>query len=478
MANNNSAYEIVRAAYEQVVGADAVDTIDTQGIVDAGVASSLFETHRDQFTKALIEQCAKTFFTDEKYTASTDPFFVDERRFANILQIVSAEAPEVQESHAWKSFVSGTSTAGSYTLFLPILESRVYSSTVSWELPIAITDEQWDDSVRDGAGLDQLVDYIILVIQNAVEMHRENMTGLNRNNFMAEKILYANSDGAEGIHVVNLMAAYNAQRGKSITTVAEFLASPDALRFAEKQIELYAEYLRKPSKLFNTSGALKFVPKNRLVLQMNTAFLKSYEENALSVTFNDRFVDFVNVGNYDSIPVWQGFGVTEGNIKAADFSEVSKIDIETANGTVTQSGIVGFLCDKWAILHTIRKQRTAVTRFDPEAITQYYYQNRDAYCNNLGLPAVVFVLDPDGVNYVSLSKYSTTIAAGDDETITATTNPAGATVTWVSSDTSVATVNAGEITGVAAGDCYITASINVNGDVYYNKILVTVTAAS
>ena len=88
------------------------------------------------------------------------------------------------------------------------------------------------------------------------------------------------------------------------------------------------------------------------------------------------------------------------------------------------------------------------------------------------------MLDPDGVNYVSLSKYSTTIEEEDTETITATTNPEGATVTWVSSDTSVATVNAGVITGVAAGECYITASINVNGDVYYNKILVTVTEAS
>ena len=92
--------------------------------------------------------------------------------------------------------------------------------------------------------------------------------------------------------------------------------------------------------------------------------------------------------------MWQGFGVSEDSVKAADFSEVSKISIETANGTVEKSGIVGFLCDAWAIMHTIRKQRVAVSRFDPEAVTQYYFQNRDAYCNNLGLPAVVFTIEP------------------------------------------------------------------------------------
>ena len=394
MANNNTAYEIVRAAYSQIVGDAAVDTIDTQGIIDAGVASNLFQTQREPFTKALIEQCAKTMFTDERYTPANDPFFMDERRFANVLQIVSAEAPAVQESHAWRSFVSGSSTAGQYTLFLPVLEARLYQQTVSWELPIAITDEQWDDAVRDGAGMDQLVDYIMLVINNAVDMHREDMNGLNRNNFIAEKIQYAASDSATGIHVVNLLEEYNRQRGGSITTVADFMADAEALRFAEKTIELYADYLKKPSSLFNTAGAVKFVPKKRLVLQMNTAFLKAYEENALSVTFNDRYIDFVNAGNYDSVPMWQGFGVTEDSVKAADFSEVSKISIETANGTVEKSGIVGFLCDAWAIMHTIRKQRVAVTRFDPEAVTQYYYQNRDAYCNNLGLPAVVFTIEP------------------------------------------------------------------------------------
>ena len=394
MANNNEAYEIVRSAYSQIVGESAVDTIDTQGIIDAGVASNLFETQREPFTKALIEQCAKTMFTDERYTPANDPFFMDERRFANVLQIVSAEAPAVQESHAWRSFVSGTSTAGQYTLFLPVLDARLYHQTVSWELPIAITDEQWDDAVRDGAGMEQLVDYIMLVINNAVDMHREDMNGLNRNNFIAEKIQYAASEGATGIHVVNLLEEYNRQRGGSISTVADFMADAEALRFAEKTIELYADYLKKPSTLFNTAGAVKFVPRKRLVLQMNTAFLKAYEENALSVTFNDRYIDFVNAGNYDSVPMWQGFGVTEDSVKAADFSEVSKIAIETANGTVEKSGIVGFLCDAWAIMHTIRKQRVAVTRFDPEAVTQYYYQNRDAYCNNLGLPAVVFTIEP------------------------------------------------------------------------------------
>lgn len=63
---------------------------------------------------------------------------------------------------------------------------------------------------------------------------------------------------------------------------------------------------------------------------------------------------------------------------------------------------------------------------------------------------------------VSLNKTEAeiTVAAGDDHTValTATTTPAGQTVTWASSDTSVATVANGTVTAVAVGSCVVTAT--------------------
>lgn len=47
--------------------------------------------------------------------------------------------------------------------------------------------------------------------------------------------------------------------------------------------------------------------------------------------------------------------------------------------------------------------------------------------------------------------------------MTATTVPAGQTVTWSSGSDSVATVSNGTVTGVAAGNTIITASITKDG---------------
>lgn len=79
---------------------------------------------------------------------------------------------------------------------------------------------------------------------------------------------------------------------------------------------------------------------------------------------------------------------------------------------------------------------------------------------------------------VALDKSTATVAAGSTVSLTATTIPAGETVTWSSDNTSAATVSSGTVTGVAAGSATITASITVGGKTVTDKCVVTVTAAS
>lgn len=79
--------------------------------------------------------------------------------------------------------------------------------------------------------------------------------------------------------------------------------------------------------------------------------------------------------------------------------------------------------------------------------------------------------------FVGLNKNTATVAAGSTVALTATTIPAGETVTWSSDDTSKATVSNGTVTGVAAGSATITASITVGGVTKTDKCVVTVTAA-
>lgn len=80
---------------------------------------------------------------------------------------------------------------------------------------------------------------------------------------------------------------------------------------------------------------------------------------------------------------------------------------------------------------------------------------------------------------ITLSPDVLTIEDGDDANITAVVVPAGAVVTYTSSNTSVATVtSAGVVTGEGEGNCTITGTITVDGVSYADTMTVVVTAAT
>lgn len=76
---------------------------------------------------------------------------------------------------------------------------------------------------------------------------------------------------------------------------------------------------------------------------------------------------------------------------------------------------------------------------------------------------------------ITFDKTVAEVAAESTVSITATTTPAGQTVTWTSSDDDVATVSNGTVTGVAAGTATITGKFTADGITATATCVVTVT---
>ena len=387
--NNNQINTILNEVYKEITGQAVSTPITAKDIVDTGNDANVILTSKEQFTKALINRIAMNMFTDTAYEGDDDEFWVDSSEYGAIVQIISVQAPEVQESHAWRDISSGVTTAGQYTLFTPIINAQLFGRSVSWELPICITNEQWDTAVTNADELMRLVNYVFLSVDSKIKMHLESLNMTNRNNFMAEKIDYASKNATKTNHLINLVKKYHDEVDSTITTADAFLKNADALRYATKELSLYMDYMRKPTTLFNTSDEVKFVPKERMVCEILSEFKKTIDSVALSTTFNDNYVA---LPYHKDVPFWQTPQATAG--EQLTFDAVSHINVQISeNTTIEKSGIVAFICDKWAIMHTLIKHRVASTYFDPEAVTQYYYQFNDRYINNLSLNAIVFTLE-------------------------------------------------------------------------------------
>ena len=138
--------------------------------------------------------------------------------------------------------------------------------------------------------------------------------------------------------------------------------------------------------------------------------------------------------------------------------------------TVKEGVVVTFACKKWfndAV--TIYLNGTAVATWSGYDYNSKYVwtAKKDAKINWTEYSqssANIYLTETSTVDVtgVTLNKESTTLTVGAEETLTATVAPEGATnknVTWSSSNTDVATVDAnGKVTAVAAGKANITAS--------------------
>lgn len=382
---NQDIHATLQAATDQITGAEARDTVDLQGIVDAG--SEWDFGLKEAWVKTLTGMYIRDMYPDRAYKdRRNDVFYEDSARFGAITRIISMEMPDLIENRSWIDVTSGTTTIGSNTVYLPIVKQQLFGATDSWGVSIAYTGNQLDAAFESVEGLLEFDSYVKLMAQNAIELHRATMNSMNRNNYMVEKINAGNTTGK--INVINLIEEYQKDHGDSAMTVAQFFSSADALRYSVKTFKKYKDLLHDMSTIFTTDATSKgkFIPDDRFVFQVLSDYEGRLDSEVYSTTYHD---EFVKLPLYRNVTAWQALrGLTD-----LTFEDLSALDITSSEGnTVAMNGIVALMVDKWAIMHTMVQNRVGYQRDDIKNISMYDYQFTDRYMNNLTLPGIVFIL--------------------------------------------------------------------------------------
>lgn len=385
---NTDVHEFLQKATNLIIGAEASDVahpLDLQDIIDVGKTWDF--SQKEQWVKELSGMFIKDMYTDRAYKDKrNDVFYEDAARFGAVVRIINMEMPDLIENRSWTQVTSGTTTIGSNTVYLPIVNQQLFGATDSWGVSIAYTGNQLDAAFESEAGLLEFESYVKLMAKNAIEVHRATMNSVNRNNYIGEKIHAGNSTGK--VNVVNLIEEYQRDHGNSSMTVAQYFSSADALRYSVKTFKKYKDLLHDMSTLFtmdsNSKG--KFVPEDRFVFQVLSDFEGRLDSEVYSTTYHD---EFVKLPLYRNVNAWQNLrGLT-----SLTFGDLSSLNIVTADGdTVQTTGVVAAMVDKWAIMHTMVQNRVGYQRDDIKNISMYDYQFTDRYMNNLLLPGIVFVV--------------------------------------------------------------------------------------
>lgn len=181
----------------------------------------------------------------------------------------------------------------------------------------------------------------------------------------------------------------------------------------------------------------------------------------------------VAAGDVD--PEDAGHIIPRNDLDTSDFSEVWWVGDYSDVNSGTNAGFIAIKMSNALSTGGFQIQSTdkAKGQFAFEFTAHYSITSPDT------VPYEIWIREGgSGVNpSVLLSRHSATVEEGETLALNVSVIPSGTSVTWSSSDTSVATVSDGTVTAVAEGNTIITASIAVEGVTYTDTCTVVVLAA-
>lgn len=392
MAFNEQVDVFLKAAGKQAKGISPIAQEVFDGVIQEAGNATLGE--KEQFLGALSGRIIDTMYTDSSWTDKYgDIFFQNSEQFGAIVQIINTEMPEVRQNRAWDQITSGETTIGSNTVYLPVVKEQLVGGTSSWAVPYAISGVQMDSAFRNASGLSRFISYVQMSAENAVKYHLARMSAANRNNYIMEKLAKGNT--ATNINVVSLTTEYNTMTGKSLTK-QQFINNQDGcLRMVNRIFKKYKALLTDMTTLFTLDSTTtgKFIPDDRFTFSLIGDFNALLESELYSTTYHD---DFVKAKGFREVPSWQGLRSASTTLTFDDLTTINAARedsvIDTEGVDVNESGILGLMCDKWAVMHTVVRHRMGVQRDDIKDITLYEHQFTDRYVNNLMLNGIVITL--------------------------------------------------------------------------------------
>lgn len=452
-------------------GGDPIDPVpiiqeDLSNIVDIG--NAVFNNNwRDNYVKAMINRIGREVFVDRTYTGYAPSVLRDSWEYGSIMAKTRCKIFDAKANPSWA--LEAGQTVNQFEFTPPTVYEKFYNSKVAWQIDCSFTDVQLRESFTSAAAMNRFFSMIENRIATSMTIYVDSLIMRTINNFIAEKLYASNG-------VIDLLAAYNEGLDSPIDA-ATAMRSKEFLRFAALTIALFVDRFRAPSANFNVPDGedanITFTPREYAHLVLHTDLAKAMEVYLQSDTYHD---ELVRIGDYETIPYWQIQG------DKYQLANTSRIDVKLASDkthTINRNYIIGVLFDRDALgVLNDNRRTTSAYNANGEYWTNFYKVDT-SFFNDMAENGIIFVLGNGTIPSVTLDKTTLSIQVGGSTgSISATTVPVGATVTWKSSDSTIATVSSGTVTAVKAGSCDIIASITVDGVTYSAECACTVTAAA
>lgn len=458
----NQIYTLINSVAKQMWGEDAITATDLTGLISMGKAIVNSTTDRDLFLGALVDRIGKTIIRTLDLELDFPNLLVNDFEWGNIISKINVQPQMAKANKSWQ-VGENDFTPNQFEVNKVTATQTFFTDSDTWEFDYTIPDKLLNSAFTSESELSAFISSITSAVSDSMTMALNNMAYMAIDNFVAEKL--KNHNG-----VVNVLAMYNTQFSQS-KTIDTCLTDPEFCRYASMIMNNYIKYMEKPSKLYNVDGMVRATSRNNMHILISADFASCLESYLASETY---WKEYVQLPNYKEFVCLQGTGNIAPNWKDNSTINIVPSSADSGDNAVVQKGILGIFFDRQAVAIGYTDMYSGTDRNNRNRYTNFTYSATKQYINDLSENGVVFVADVD--KGISLDKTTLTFAnsSASSQTVTATTTPSGATVTWKSSKTTVATVADGVVSPAGAGTCTITATTEIDGVTYEKTVAVTV----
>lgn len=376
-------FKIVNDALKQTDGNLPLLQEDLSNIIDVG--NSIFNANSfDNYVKKLVDRIGKVVFVIRPYSGLAPSIYMDSVIWGSVTQKISSAVPEAIENESYE-LVNGA-TYDPNQVNLPDVYVKFFSKYVTFEVDRTITEKQLRSAFTGVAELDGFISMIFNEISKAFTIAIDNLIMRTINSAIADTLYKDYNSGAEftgasHTRAVNLLYLYN-QRYSTTLTAAQAVTTPEFVRFASYYMALYSDRLSRVSTLFNVGETQKFTPKEEQHFILLSEFARSADVFLQSDVYHN---ELTAITKYEVVPYWQGSGVDYA------FDSTSAINVISGSGnTVTASGILGVMFDRYA-LGVTNIEQWVNTQYNAKAdFVNYFYKYKAGYFNDLNENFVVF----------------------------------------------------------------------------------------
>lgn len=380
-------YEFVNGATQEALGETTIVNEDLSNIVDIGTA--IFNANAmDKYVGALVNRIGKTIFVNRVYQGEAPSVMMDGWEYGSVLQKVSAGLPEATENETWE--LQDGQSYDPHVFHAPKgVQAKFYNKYVTFEVDMSFTEEQLKCSFNSVIELNGFISMLYTNVENTMTVKIEALHKRTINNMIGETIhaeygatpLNSKSTGK----AINLLYMYNQTLPEADRITADkAMTTPDFIRYSAYIIKLTYGRMKTMSTLFNIGKQPRFTPKDMTHIVLLEDFASGADVYLQSSTFHN---ELTALPESERVTYWQGTGT------GFAFDDVSKIDIKTTSGdTVTTTGILGVIFDRWA-LGVSNTSRKVTSQWTPNAeFFTNFYKYKAGFFNDLNENFVVFFI--------------------------------------------------------------------------------------